>query len=58
LDEDAARTRLVADLGAAGLAPPTLTELAERLRLPAPRVRELLRVAVAEVRVVGLSEEL
>src|SRR6218665_4055487 len=58
LDEDAARTRLVADLSAAGLAPPTLTELAERLRLPAPRVRELLRVAVAEGRVVGVSEEL
>ncbi|WNG14462.1 selenocysteine-specific translation elongation factor [Cystobacter fuscus] len=58
LDEDAARTRLVADLGAAGLAPPTLNELAERLRLPVPRVRELLRVAVAEGRVVGVSEEL
>ncbi|WP_434387065.1 selenocysteine-specific translation elongation factor [Melittangium boletus] len=58
LDADAARTRLVADLVAAGLAPPTLSELAERVKLPVPRVRELLRVAVAEGRVVGVSEEL
>ncbi|WPB75557.1 selenocysteine-specific translation elongation factor [Archangium violaceum] len=58
LDEDAARTRLVADLSAAGLAPPTLNELAERLRLPAARVQELLKVAMAEGRVVRVSEEL
>jgi selenocysteine-specific elongation factor len=58
LDEDAARTRLVADLSAAGLAPPTLNELAERLRLPALRVQELLKVAMAEGRVVRVSEEL
>ena len=58
LDEDAARARLVADVGAAGLAPPTVQELAERLGLPVPRVRELLRVAAAEGRVVGVAAEL
>ncbi|HYO64923.1 MAG TPA: SelB C-terminal domain-containing protein, partial [Archangium sp.] len=58
LDEDAARTRLVADLSAAGLAPPTLNELAQRLNLPAARVQELLKVAVAEGRVARVSEEL
>ena len=58
LDEDTARTRLVADLSAAGLAPPTLAELSQRLRLPPARVRELLKVAVAEGRVVAVGEEL
>jgi selenocysteine-specific elongation factor len=58
LDEEATRARMVADLAAAALAPPTVGELSQRLRLPGARVQELLRVAVAEGRVVRVSEEL
>ncbi|MET0403394.1 MAG: selenocysteine-specific translation elongation factor [Cystobacter sp.] len=56
--EDAARPRLLEALATAGLAPPTVHELAARLRLPEPEVRELLRSAVVEGRLVGVSEEL
>lgn len=58
LDEEALRARVAAELSAAGLAPPAVGELATRLRLPAPRVVELLRVLVAEHRVARVSEEL
>ncbi len=58
LDESAARTRLAAELSAAGLAPPTLTELEQRLRLPEVRLRELLGVLVAEGAAVRVAERL
>jgi len=58
LDESAARTRLAAELSAAGLAPPMLTELEQRLRLPEVRLRELLGVLVAEGAVVRVAERL
>ncbi len=58
LDEEATRARMVADLMAAALAPPSVGELSQRLKLPSARVQELLKVAVAEGRVVRVSEEL
>ncbi|RYZ38503.1 MAG: selenocysteine-specific translation elongation factor [Myxococcaceae bacterium] len=58
LGDEAARTRLSAELSAAGLAPPTLTELALKLKLPPTRLQELLKVLVAQGVGVRVSEEL
>ena len=58
LGDEAARARLSAELSAAGLAPPTLNELAQKLQLPMPRLQELLKVMVSEGTVVRVSEEL
>jgi selenocysteine-specific elongation factor len=58
LGDEAARARLSAELSAAGLAPPTLNELAQKLLLPMPRLQELLKVMVSEGTVVRVSEEL
>ncbi|NMO20234.1 selenocysteine-specific translation elongation factor [Pyxidicoccus fallax] len=58
LGDEAARARLAAELSAAGLAPPTLNELAQKLQLPGPRLQELLKVMALEGTVVRVSEEL
>ena len=58
LDEEAVRTRLLAELAAGVLGPPTVGELSQRLHLAPARVVELLKVAVAEGRLVRVSEEL
>ncbi|NBD07523.1 selenocysteine-specific translation elongation factor [Corallococcus silvisoli] len=58
LGDEAARTRLSAELSAAGLAPPTVTELALKLCLPPAKLQELLKVLVATGTGVRVSEEL
>ncbi|MFP2964378.1 SelB C-terminal domain-containing protein, partial [Myxococcus sp. 1LA] len=58
LGDTAARARLAAELSAAGLAPPSLSELEQKLQLPAPRLRELLGVMVAEGAAVRVAEGL
>ncbi|AKQ68980.1 Selenocysteine-specific translation elongation factor [Myxococcus hansupus] len=58
LGESAARTRLAVELSAAGLAPPTLSELEQKLQLPEARLKELLGVLVAEGVVVRVTEGL
>ncbi|MCP3144223.1 selenocysteine-specific translation elongation factor [Pyxidicoccus xibeiensis] len=58
LGDEAARTRLAAELSAAGLSPPTLNELAQKLQLSTARLQELLKVMVAEGTAVRVSEEL
>ncbi|QSQ20172.1 selenocysteine-specific translation elongation factor [Pyxidicoccus parkwayensis] len=58
LGDEAARTKLAAELSAAGLAPPTLNELAQKLQLAPPRLQELLKVMVAEGVAVRVSDEL
>ncbi|RKG84586.1 selenocysteine-specific translation elongation factor [Corallococcus terminator] len=58
LGDEAARTRLSAELSAAGLAPPTVTELALKLKLPPAKLQELLKVLVAQGVGVRVSEEL
>ncbi|AEI62576.1 selenocysteine-specific translation elongation factor [Corallococcus macrosporus] len=58
LGDTAARTRLTAELSAAGLAPPSLAELEQKIQLPAPRLRELLGGLVAEGAAVRVSEGL
>ena len=56
-DEDT-RNRVTAELAAGGLAPPRVDELAQRLRVPAGRVIELLKVAVAEGLVLKVADDL
>lgn len=56
LSEEGARARVVAELATAGLAPPTVNELAQRLSLPAAQVVTLLKVASGQV--VKVSDEL
>ncbi|MCP3104717.1 selenocysteine-specific translation elongation factor [Myxococcus sp. K15C18031901] len=58
LGDEAARARLAAELSAAGLSPPTQNELSQKLQLPEPRLRELLKVLAAQGAVVRVSEEL
>ncbi|XXF79153.1 selenocysteine-specific translation elongation factor [Myxococcaceae bacterium GXIMD 01537] len=58
VNEEAARARLAAELSAAGLAPPTVGELARKLELAPARVQELLKVVGADGRAVRVSEEL
>ena len=58
LGDEAARTRLAAELSAAGLAPPTVNELAQKLQLTTPRLQELLKVLVTQGAAVRVSEEL
>ncbi|RKH43715.1 selenocysteine-specific translation elongation factor [Corallococcus sicarius] len=58
LGDEAARTRLAAELSAAGLAPPTVTELARKLGLSPEKLQELLKVLVAQGTGVRVSEEL
>lgn len=58
LDEEAARSKSVAALAGAGLAPPTVGELAQTLGLTAARVVALLEGPVREGAVVKVTEEL
>ncbi len=58
LSEEGARARLFAELSAAGLAPPTVKELAERLKLPTTQAVELLKVGVADGSLCRVSEDL
>ena len=58
LDEEAARSKGVAALAAAGLAPPTLAELGQQLGLPPARVGALLEGPLREGAVVKVTEEL
>jgi selenocysteine-specific elongation factor len=58
LDEEAARSKSVAALAGAGLAPPTLAELGQTLGLTPPRVAALLEGPVREGAVVKVTEEL
>ncbi|RKH72874.1 selenocysteine-specific translation elongation factor [Corallococcus aberystwythensis] len=58
LGDEAARTRLSAELSAAGLAPPTVTELSQKLQLTPAKLQELLKVLVASGTGVRVSEEL
>lgn len=50
--------RLLAELSAAALAPPTVNELAQKLGLSPARVVELLKVALSQQTVVKVSEGL
>jgi selenocysteine-specific elongation factor len=58
VNEEGAKARLAAELSAAGLAPPTVTELSQKLQLPPPRVHELLKVVVSDGRAVRVSDDL
>ncbi len=58
LGDEAARTKLAAELAAAGLAPPTLNTLSQKLQLPMPRLQELIKVMVAAGTAVRVNEEL
>jgi selenocysteine-specific elongation factor len=58
LDEEAARSKGVAALASAGLAPPTLAELGQTLGLLPARVAALLEGPVREGSVVKVTEEL
>ncbi len=58
LDEEAARSKAVASLAAAGLAPPTLAEQGQALGLPPARVAALLEGPLREGAVVKVTEEL
>jgi selenocysteine-specific elongation factor len=58
LDEEAARSKSVAALAAAGLAPPTLAELGQTLGLQPARVAALLEGPVREGALVKVTEEL
>ena len=58
LDEAGARAKVVAEIAAAGLGPPRVEELAQKVGLAAPQVLELLKVAVADGQVVRVSEDL
>src|SRR5262249_30498499 len=58
LGDEAARTKLLGELSASGLAPPRVDELASRLALPATRVVELLSVALAQGLVARVTEDL
>jgi selenocysteine-specific elongation factor len=58
LDEEAARTKGVAALASAALAPPTLAELGQTLGLTPPKVAALLEGPVREGTVVKVTEEL
>ncbi len=58
VNEEGAKARLAAELSAAGLAPPTVTELSQKLQLPPARVHELLKVVVSDGRAVRVSEDL
>ncbi len=58
LDEEAARSKAVASLAAAGLAPPTLAEQGQALGLPPSRVAALLEGPLREGTVVKVTEEL
>ena len=58
LDEEAARSKGVAALAGAGLAPPTVAELGQALGLPPARVVALLEGPLREGTVVKVTEEL
>jgi len=58
LDEEAARSKGVAALAGAGLAPPTLAELGQSLGMLPQRVAALLEGPVREGTVVKVTEEL
>jgi selenocysteine-specific elongation factor len=58
LDEEAARTKAVAAIGAGALAPPTLAEIGRMLSLPVERVSGLLQGPISDHTVVKVSEEL
>ncbi len=58
LDEEAARSKALASLAGAGLAPPTLGELGQSLGLPSARVAALLEGPVREGVLVKVTEEL
>jgi selenocysteine-specific elongation factor len=55
---EAGRAQVAEALAAAELAPPTVGELALRLKVPSARVVELLKVAVNEGAVVKVTDEL
>ncbi len=52
------RQKLVEELESAGLAPPTVNELSQRVKLAPERVVELLKVAVTEGLLVKVTDEL
>ncbi|MBI3182691.1 MAG: selenocysteine-specific translation elongation factor [Myxococcales bacterium] len=56
-DEEAC-SKLVSELTAAGLAPPTVGELSKRLSLPQKRLLELLKVASAQGLAIKVTDEL
>ena len=58
LGEEAARAKAAGALAAAGLAPPTLAELAQSVGLPPPRVAALLDGPVREGTVVKVTDDL
>jgi selenocysteine-specific elongation factor len=58
LSDEGARARLFAELSGAGLAPPTVKDLADRLKLPVDHVLGLLKVGTTEGALCRVSEEL
>lgn len=58
VSEETARTRVIAELTAAGLAPPRVDELAVKVGVPAESVVEILKVAAAAHDAIRVSEEL
>jgi selenocysteine-specific elongation factor len=58
LSEEGARTKVVAEISAAGLGPPRVDELAQKVGLSSQQVMDLLKVAVADGSVVRVSDEL
>ncbi len=56
--EESLRIKLLAEISAAGLAPPKLDEVAKNLGLPPERAIELLKVAVAQGRLFRVTDEL
>jgi selenocysteine-specific elongation factor len=58
VSDEGARDKIVAELAAGGLGPPRVDELAQKLKLPPPRVTEVLKVAAAEGLVLKVADDM
>jgi selenocysteine-specific elongation factor len=56
--EEGAHAKVIAELSAAGLAPPRVEELSQKLKIATPRLLELLKVAASEGAILRISEEM
>jgi len=56
--QEGAEAKVIAELSTAGLAPPKVEELGQRLNIPAPRLLELLKVAAADGAVLRVAEDM
>jgi selenocysteine-specific elongation factor len=56
--QEGAHAKLIAELSTSGLAPPKVDELGQKLKIPTPRLLELLKVATAEGIVLRVADDM